>query len=96
MNEKIKRYIYIIGTICIVFFVASIIFRVLPWILFAGLIAYIIIKIVRLIKGKGAEKDSNKFNTSRDNEDNYNIPSDEYDNGEVIDVEYEDIDNKKD
>lgn len=91
MNEKIKKYIYIIGTICIVFFVVSIIFRVLPWLLFAGLIAYIIIKIVRLIKGKGEEKDSNKFNTSKDNEDN-----DEYDNGEVIDVEYEDIDNKKD
>lgn len=96
MNEKIKKYIYIIGTICIVFFVVSIIFRALPWLLFAGLIAYFIIKIVRLIKGKGEEKDSNKFNTNKDNEYNYNIPSDEYTNGEVIDVEYEDIDDKKD
>ena len=60
-----------------------------------GFIAYIVIKIVRFIKGKSEEKDSSKFNTSKDNEDNYNIPSDEYTNGEIIDVEYEDIDNKK-
>ena len=39
------------------------------------------------------KKISSKFNTSKDD---YNITSDEYTNGEVIDVEYEDVDNKKD
>jgi len=96
MNGDIKRYIYIIGTICIVFLVGSIFIRILPWLLLVGFIAYIIAKIVGFIKGKSEEKDSSKFDTSKDNESNYSIPSDEYTNGEVIDVEYEDVDNKED
>ena len=94
--EILKRYIYIIGTICVVFFVVSILFRILPWLLLVGVIAYIITKIMRFIKGKNEERDSSKFNNSKDDEYNYNIPCDDYTNGEVIDVEYEDIDNKKD
>jgi amino acid transporter len=81
MNRELKKYIYIIATVCVVFFVISIIFKVLPWLLVGGFIAYIIIKIVKFVKGKSKEKDLSKFNTSKDNEDN-----DEYDNGEVIDV----------
>ena len=96
MNRDLKRYIYIIGTVCVVFFVVSIFMHVLPWLLLGGFIAYIITKIVRFIKGKSKEKDSSKFDTNKDNEYNYSIPSDEYTNGEVIDVEYEDVDNKKD
>ena len=57
MNRELKKYIYIIGTVCVVFFAVSIIFKVLPWLLLGGVIAYIIIKIVRFIKGKSEEKD---------------------------------------
>lgn len=96
MNGNFKRYIYIIGTVFVVFFVVSIFFRILPWLLLAGGIVYIITKIVRFIRGKNEEKKSSKFDASKDNEHNYSIPSDEYVNGEVIDVEYEDVDNKKD
>ena len=96
MNRELKKYIYIMGTVCVVFFVISIVFKVLPWLLLGGFIAYIIIKIVRFIKGKSAEKDLSKFNASKDNENNYNTSSDDYTTGDVIDVEYEDIDDKKD
>jgi len=93
MNRELKRYIYIIGTVCIVFFAIAIVFKVLPWLLVGGGIAYIVLKIVRFIKGKSEEKDITNSNTSKDD---YNITSDEYTNGDVIDVEYEDVDNKKD
>ena len=71
MNGEIKKYIYIIGTICVVFFVESIFLHILPWLLLAGFIAYIITKIVKFIKGKSEEKDSNKFDNNKDNEYNY-------------------------
>jgi len=90
MNGNLKRYIYIIGAVCVMFFVVSIFFRILPWLLLVGSITYIITKIVKIIKGKSEKKDSSKADTS------YSIPSDEYINGEVIDVEYEDVDDKKD
>ena len=90
MNGNLKRYIYIIGAVFVMFFVVSIFFRILPWLLLVGLISYIITKIVKFIKEKSEKKDSSKSDTS------YSIPSDEYINGEVIDVEYEDVDNKKD
>jgi len=96
MNGDLKKYIYVIGTVCVVFFVVAIVLRVLPWLLLAGFVAYIITKIVRFVKGKSEEKDSSKFDTSKNNEYNYSISNDEYTNGEVIDVEYEDVDNKKD
>jgi uncharacterized membrane protein len=94
MNGDLKKYIYIIGTVCIVFFAVSIFFRILPWLLLIGLIVYVITKIVRFIKGNNEKKDSSKFTNGNDNTDAYNISSDEYTNGEVIDVEYEDVDNK--
>jgi len=96
MNGDLKRYIYIIGTVCLVFFAVVIFFKILPWILLIGLVVYIITKIVRFIKGKREKNDSSKFTTSNDNKDTYDISSDDYTNGEVIDVEYEDVDKKND
>ena len=96
MNGELKRYIYIIGTVCLVFFAVVIFFKILPWILLIGIVVYIITKIVRFIKGKREKKDSNKFTASTNNKDTYDISSDDYTNGEVIDVEYEDVDNKND
>jgi len=96
MNGELKRYIYIIGTVCLVFFAVLIFFKILPWILLIGLVVYIITKIVRYIKGKSEKKDSSQFTSSNDSNDAYNMQSDEYTNGEVIDVEYEDVDKKND
>ena len=96
MNGNLKKYIYIIGTVCLAFFAIRMFVKILPGILLIGIVVYIITKIVRFIKGKSPQKDPSKFDDSKDNEYSYNVPGDEYTNGEVIDVEYEDIDDNKD
>lgn len=98
MNGRIKKYIYIIGTICIVFFVVKIFVSNLHWILLAGLVAYIVMKIVGFTKGKKEQENSNnfEFNNWSDNVDSYKTSTDDYTSGEIIDVEYEDIEDNKD
>lgn len=98
MNGDIKKYIYIIGTICIIFLVGAIFLKILPWLLVIGIITYIIVKIVGVIKVKKQQNNLNNFdfNNINDNEDSYKESTDDYTTGEVIDVEYEDIDNKED
>jgi hypothetical protein len=97
MNGEFKRYIYIIGTICVIFLIGSIVLHILPWLLIAGLVVYVVTKIVRFIKGKTEKKNSNSFHSNHvDKEYIYKDAANDYTNGEVIDVEYEDVDNKKD
>lgn len=97
MNGDIKRYIYIIGTVCIVFLVGAVVLHILPWLLLAGFIAYVVMKIVGAVRKKKEKKDKNNFdiNSGYDNKDIYQMPTDDY-NGEIIDVEYEDVGSKKD
>ena len=91
MNGDIKRYIYIIAGLCIGFFALSVFLHILPWLLLVGGIGYIITKIVKFIKGKNKERISDKFEDSKVDEYDYNTSSDDYSTGEVIDVEYEDV-----
>ena len=95
MNEQIKKYIYIIGTICIVFLVGSIFIRILPWLILIGVISYIIMKITGFIKVKKEQKNSNDIKNNYRNQDINKESTDDYTNGEIIDVEYEDIDDKE-
>ena len=95
MNEQIKKYIYIIGTIFIVFLVGSIFIRILPWLILIGVISYIIMKITGFIKVKKEQKNSNDIKNNYKNQDINKEPTDDYTNGEIIDVEYEDIDDKE-
>ncbi|HEX9027237.1 MAG TPA: hypothetical protein VF839_12335 [Clostridium sp.] len=95
MNEQIKKYIYIIGTICIVFLVGSIFIRILPWLILIGIITYIIMKIIGFIKVKKEQKNSNDIKNNYRNQDINKESADDYTNGEIIDVEYEDIDDKE-
>ncbi|MFW2487172.1 hypothetical protein ACN077_01225 [Clostridium chromiireducens] len=94
MSGDIKKYIYIIGGIGIVFIVGTIILNLLPWLLLIGLISYIGVKIAGFIKKKKSKKASNNFNDSDDYQ-SYKIETDDYTTGEIIDVEYEDVDSKK-
>ena len=95
MNEQIKKYIYIIGTIFIVFLVGSIFIRILPWLILIGIITYIIMKIIGFIKVKKEQKNSNDIKNNYRNQDINKESADDYTNGEIIDVEYEDIDDKE-
>ena len=97
MNGQIKKYIYIIGTICIVFLVGKVFLNILPYLVLFGLVTYVVMKIVGFIKVKKEKKDSNKFDlkNSENNVDNYNDLTDDYISGEVIDVDYEEVDKNK-
>ena len=97
MNGQIKKYIYIIGTICIVFLVGKVFLNILPYLVLFGLVTYVVMKIVGFVKAKKEKKDSNKFDlkNSDENVDNYKDSTDDYISGEVIDVDYEEVDKDK-
>jgi len=91
MSGDIKKYIYIIGGIFVVFLIGTIVLNILPWLLLIGLIFYVGVKIAGFIKNKKAEKSSSSFDTEDDYK-SHKIETDDYTTGEIIDVEYEDID----
>ncbi len=95
MNGEFKRYIYILGGLCIAFVVISIFLHVLPYLLVAGVVGYAITKVVQFIKSKSKKKLSNNFEDSKVEKYDYNTSSNDYTNGEIIDVEYEEVDNKE-
>lgn len=97
MNGQIKKYIYIIGTICIVFILGKVFLNILPYLVLFGMVTYVVMKIVGFVKGKKEQKDSNKFdfNNKDDNVDDYKDSIDDYTSGEVIDVDYEEVDKNK-
>lgn len=97
MNRQIKKYIYIIGTIFIVFLVGKVFLNILPYLVLFGLVTYVVMKIAGFIKVKREKKDSNKFDLKNrdDNVDNYKDSMDDYISGEVIDVDYEEVDKNK-
>ncbi|WP_459478618.1 hypothetical protein [Clostridium saccharoperbutylacetonicum] len=95
MNGELKKYIYIIGTVLLLFFVFKIFVKIFPWLLLAGGIIYVITKVAQFIKGKNEARNSEKISNAQDEKYDYDIQSDDYTNGEVIDVEYEDVDSKK-
>ena len=100
MNESIKRYLYIIMIIGIVVVVGSIFIKLLPFLIIAGIISYIVITVKGKIKQRNSDninrnhQDSRNFDDSRSFDDVYNSSSDDYTTGEIIDVDYEDVDKK--
>ena len=97
MNMDFTRLIYIIVTTCIIFLVGVLFIRLLPWLILAGVILYIIFKIKSFIRYKKIEKQKNTMNTDTSN--NYNnvntyTPSDDDYTVEIIDVDYEETDDK--
>lgn len=96
MNGEIKKYIYIIAIIFIVFLSGSIIVRILPYFLLFAIVAYGVMKIVGFVRGKKEQKAQSNFDfNNRDNNvDSYKESSEEYTNGEIIDVDYEEVDKK--
>ena len=97
MNGQIKKYIYIIGTICVLVLAGVIFIKILPWLILAGIIGYGIMKITSFIKSK-KENDTisnSKFNNNYNMEDTFENGSESYTNGDIIDVDYEEVDKDK-
>lgn len=94
MSENFKRFVYTLGTIFIVVLIATLFIKILPWLLLIGIIAYIIIKVKGIIMIKKAKNNSQETPVN-DSHVNQNIYSDSDDyNGEIIDVDYEEVDKK--
>lgn len=91
MNGSINRIIYFIVTILIVFFIGTLFIKMLPFLLLLGGAAYIVIKVSGFIKSRKQQKNEEQSNFTNYEERSYNDPADDYTNGEIIDVEYEDI-----
>ena len=97
MNGQIKKYIYIIGTICVLVLAGVIFIKILPWLILAGIIGYGIMKITSFIKSK-KENDTtsnSEFNNHYNMEDTFENGSESYTNGDIIDVDYEEVDKDK-
>jgi hypothetical protein len=96
MNDNIRKYIYTFGAVFIVFLLGVVVFKILPILILAGIIVYAVVKFARFIKAKKKQKGSSKFDSNNryKNENYYSAPTDDYTNGEIIDVDYEEI-NKK-
>lgn len=95
MNGDMKKYVYIMITVFVLFFAVKIFIKALPVLLAIGVTVYAVTKIVKFIKGKSEERNLNNSENSKADDYTYNASSDDYTNGEIIDVEYEDVDNRK-
>lgn len=93
MNGKFKGLIYGAGAICIVVLAVKLFVHVLPWLLIIGLAAYVLTKVTTLIKNAKAKKNSQNFTDNGNYESKIDSYSEDDDyNGDVIDVDYEEVD----
>lgn len=94
MNSKLVNWLYIIGSILVVGIVAAIAIQLLFWLIPILVVIYLFFKIKGYFSRK---KYSNSTSTSYKNTYNPNYSNDfnvSNENNQVIDVEYEDVDNK--
>ena len=97
MKGQIKKYIYIIGTICVLVLAGVVFIKILPWLILAGVIGYGVMKITRFIKSKKENHtiSNSEFKNQYNNEDTFENGSESYTNGDIIDVDYEEVDKDK-
>ncbi len=93
MNFDIKRLLYTIIAACIFFVIIAFFIKILPYILIAGVGIYGFIKIKGYITQRKL-KNKQKSEIESKNTDTY-YSQDDYFNGEVIDVDYEESNDKK-
>jgi hypothetical protein len=97
MNGQIKKYIYIIGTICVLALAGVIFVKILPFLILVGIVGYGMVKITSFIKSK-KENDTisnSEFKNEYNNEETFENGSESYTNGDIIDVDYEEVDKDK-
>lgn len=98
-DEYMNKYIYIIGTVCVLFVIGLLFIKLLPFLIIAGIVVYVVAMLKGKIENYKRKEEIKNRQESYNNADNivqdmYNSPED-YTNGEIIDVEdYEDVDKK--
>lgn len=96
MNRDFKRIIYIIISVVILVAVAKLFIKLLPWLIVIGGIVYVVSKIKSSIEQKKLKNNTYNESTYKNNIDQniYESDPEDYTNGEIIDVDYEDVDTK--
>lgn len=95
MNESIRKYIYLFVTICILIVVAKLFISILPLLLIAAIVIYAVSKIKKMINDKSETNKHNMNSNTTYNKETYESADDDYSNGQVIDVDYEDVSKNK-
>lgn len=96
MNGGFKTLLYILGGFLVFYLIMSLTFTILPWAILIGLILYIFFKIKGWFIQRRNNKNSNQYYNNETS--NYDAKVDTIETedivGNVIDVDYEDVDNK--
>lgn len=96
MNRDLKKALYIGIGVAIFIMVAKLFIKLLPWLIVAGGIVYVVSKIKSASEEKKLNEntyDHTGYNRNS-NQDSSEIDPENYTNGEVIDVDYEDVEKK--
>ncbi|WP_244833611.1 hypothetical protein [Clostridium sp. BJN0001] len=88
MSEGFRKFVYMIGIVCVIVLVAMLFIQLLPIILGVIAVIYVVNKVRQYIKQKKADD----FKRSLDNEHDSMHKFDEDFKGKIIDVDYEDVD----
>ncbi|EES47880.1 hypothetical protein NE172_08735 [Clostridium botulinum] len=97
MRGNFRNILYFIGSTCIIILIISLFFSMLPYILLVGVIAYLLIKLISFIKGRKDKLNENARKNKNVYENNNEFTYDSNDDlvGDIIDVEYEEVDKDK-
>ena len=93
MDFIIKRFNGLFGiaiSAIIIFGVIYLFINILPFVLIIGFIAWIFFKVLKILRSFNSKKES-VVTSMKDNGDTGSVDSDEYTNGQIIDVEYKDV-----
>ncbi|MBE6062360.1 MAG: hypothetical protein E7207_02090 [Clostridium butyricum] len=86
---------YIIAGVSIFIFVVKLFFGLLPWLVVFGGLVYLVSKIKSLIEKRKFNNTNNEAEYTSNAEQNvYENNLEDYTNGEVIDVDYEDVEKR--
>lgn len=97
MSNGIKTILYIVGTFLIIWLVFGFVATILPWLIIAGVVIYIVVKIKGAILNKKANRnDSYDTQYTETYSESYNSDAFEAsrddNNTSVIDVDYKEVD----
>ena len=91
MSDRIKTWLYALGSLVVIGVVAYLAFNLLIYLIPVLVVIYIIFKIKNYIEGK--KRTNSTINNTTQYKSSYDSKIEDVDssNGEVIDVDYEDV-----
>lgn len=87
MSEGFRRFVYTVGIVCVIVLAAMLFIQLLPIILGIIAVIYIANKVIKYIKKRKEDDYRETINSEQDDIHKF----DEDFNGEIIDVDYQDV-----